>query len=117
MKYLASKNLQRLCDNGAMATPGGQPSWTFLTNHAHVLLAIAAESDILLRDIAERVGITERATHRIVSELEAAGYLEVIKVGRRNTYTVVKDLPLRHPAEQHHRIGALLRVLSHRRNS
>ena len=90
------------------------PTWTFLTNHAHVLLAIAAEPEIRLREIAERVGITERATHRIVTELGEAGYLKVAKEGRRNTYTVVRDRPLRHPAEQHHRIGELLKVLSHR---
>ena len=89
------------------------PSWTFLTNHAHVLLAIAAESEIRIRDIASEVGITERAAHRIVSDLEEAGYLEVTKVGRRNVYRIQRELPLRHPAERHHRIGALLKVLAH----
>jgi len=93
------------------ATP--ETSWTFLTNHAHVLLAIAAEPQIRVRDIATRVGVTERAAHRLVSDLEVAGYLEVSKVGRRNEYSVVFDLPLRHPAERHHRIGELLKVLAH----
>jgi DNA-binding MarR family transcriptional regulator len=102
-------------NNASVANERDEASWTFLTNHAHVLLAIAAEPDILLREIAQRVGITERATHRIVAELGDAGYLKVTKVGRRNTYTVVRDRPLRHPAEQHHRIGELLKVLSHRR--
>ena len=88
-------------------------SWTFLTNHAHVLLAIAAEPEIRIRDIASEVGITERAAHRIVSELEDAGYLQVTKVGRRNEYRVRHDLPLRHPSEQHHQIGKLLKVLAH----
>ncbi len=88
-------------------------TWTFLTNHAHVLLAIASEPEIRLRDIAEEVGITERAAHRIVADLEEAGYLKVKKVGRRNEYTVRRDLPLRHPAERHHRIGELLKVLAH----
>lgn len=90
-----------------------EPSWTFLTNHAHVLLAICAESQIRIRDIAAQVGITERAAHRIVSDLEVAGYLKVSKIGRRNEYSVVRNLPLRHPAERHHRIGELLKVLAH----
>ena len=90
-----------------------EPSWTFLTNHAHVLLAISAESQIRIRDIAAQVGITERAAHRIVSDLEVAGYLKVSKIGRRNEYSVVRNLPLRPPAERHHRIGALLKVLAH----
>ena len=90
-----------------------EPSWTFLTNHAHVLLAISAESQIRIRDIAAQVGITERAAHRIVSDLELAGYLKVSKIGRRNEYSVVRNLPLRHPAERHHRIGELLKVLAH----
>ncbi len=89
-------------------------SWTFLTNHAHVLLAIGAEPDLRVRDLADRVGITERAVQRIVGELEAAGYLEIIREGRRNHYRVHTELPLRHPAEEHHRIGELLEVLSHR---
>ncbi len=90
-----------------------EPSWTFLTNHAHVLLAISAESQIRIRDIATQVGITERAAHRIVADLEIAGYLKVSKIGRRNEYLVVRNLPLRHPAERHHRIGELLKVLAH----
>jgi DNA-binding Lrp family transcriptional regulator len=90
-----------------------EPSWTFLTNHAHVLLTIAAEPEVRIRDIAAEVGITERAAHRIVADLEEAGYLKVTKVGRRNEYVVLKDLPLRHPAERHHRIGELLKVLAH----
>ena len=90
-----------------------EPSWTFLTNHAHVLLTIAAEPEIRIRDIASEVGVTERAAHRIVADLEEAGYLKVTKVGRRNEYVVLRDLPLRHPAERHHRIGELLKVLAH----
>lgn len=86
--------------------------WTFLTNHAHVLLCIAENPDVLLREVASRVGITERATQRIVAELEAAGYLSHTKVGRRNHYEVSTELPLRHPLEDHLAIGALLRVLS-----
>ena len=90
-----------------------EASWTFLTNHAHVLLAISAESQIRIRDIATQVGITERAAHRVVADLEIAGYLKLAKIGRRNEYLVVRNLPLRHPAERHHRIGELLKVLAH----
>lgn len=90
-------------------------AWTFLTNHAHVLLCIAEDPDVLLRQVAARVGITERAAQRIVAELESAGYLSHEKVGRRNRYQVRTDLPLRHPLEDHLEIGALLRVLSESR--
>ncbi len=95
-----------------MAEPH-ETHWTFLTNHAHVLLAIAAEPDLRLRDVAERVGITERAAQRIVAELEAEDYLDVRRVGRRNVYRVHRNRPLRHPAEKHHKVGELLEVLSH----
>ena len=88
------------------------PSWTFLTNHSHTLLCIAEDPDVRLRDIAEQVGITERAAQRIVAELEDAGYLSHERVGRRNRYEVHPTLPLRHPLEDHLEIGALLRVLT-----
>lgn len=92
----------------------GPNSWTFLTNHSHVLLCIAENPDIRLRDVADRVGITERATQRIVAELEDAGYVSHERIGRRNRYEVHPDLPLRHPLEEHLSIGALLRVLIER---
>ncbi len=96
-----------------MAARDDGTTWTFLTNHAHVLLALAAEPDLRLRDVAERVGITERAAQRIVGELEQAGYLSVRRVGRRNQYRVNSSRPLRHPAERHHKVGELLTVLAH----
>ena len=85
--------------------------WTFLTNHAHVLLSIAADPGIRLRDVAAKVGVTERAAQRIVADLQAEGYLSAEKVGRRNQYQVHPGLPLRHPVEQHAAVGALLRLL------
>lgn len=88
-------------------------TWTFLTNHAHVLLAIDAEPDIRIRELAERVGITERAAHKIVADLVEADYLEVKRVGRRNSYRIRRGKPLRHPAERHHKIGELIDVLAH----
>lgn len=88
-------------------------TWTFLTNHAHVLLAIDAEPDIRIRELAARVGITERAAHKIVADLVEADYLEVKRVGRRNSYRIRRSKPLRHPAERHHKIGELIEVLAH----
>jgi len=88
--------------------------WTFLTNHAHVLVCIAEDPDVLLREVAQRVDITERAAQRIVAELEAAGYLSHEKVGRRNRYQVNPALPLRHSLEEHLEIGTLLNVLTER---
>ncbi len=81
---------------------GGQGSgWTFFTNHSHVLICLADEPTMRLRDIAERVGITERAVQRIVTDLENAGFLTRIKDGRRNCYELHPDPPLRHPVEKH----------------
>jgi DNA-binding IclR family transcriptional regulator len=85
--------------------------WTFLTNHAHALVCIARDPDVRLRDVAERVGVTERAAQRIVSELVDAGYLERLREGRRNSYRVRPDRPLRHPLEHGHRVGEILDVL------
>ena len=87
-------------------------NWTFLTNHSHVLLCIAEDPDVLLREVALQVGITERATQRIVAELEDAGYVSHERIGRRNHYKVNPNLPLRHPLEDHLQIGALLGVLT-----
>lgn len=88
--------------------------WTFLTNHSHVLLCIAENPDVRLREVAEQVQITERAAQRIVADLELAGYLSHERIGRRNHYEVHADLPLRHPLENHLEVGALLRILAER---
>jgi predicted transcriptional regulator len=86
-------------------------AWTFLTNHAHVLLCIAREPEVRMRDVAGLVGITERAVQRIVADLEEAGYLERIRQGRRNHYEVRTDRPLRHPIEQHERVRSLITLV------
>jgi len=86
--------------------------WDFLTNHAHVLVCVAHDPGIRLRDIAAAVGITERAAHRILSELVEEGYVLRERHGRRNRYQVVPELPLRHPLVQGGAIGDLLEVLS-----
>lgn len=86
--------------------------WTFLTNHAHVLLFISRDPDVRLRDVAEAVGITERAAQRIVGDLVEAGYLERTREGRRNRYRLNPELPMRHPLERDHAIGDVLRLLT-----
>jgi hypothetical protein len=83
-------------------------AWTFLTNHARVLICIARTPQARVRDIAERIGITERATQIIISDLEETGYLTRTRVGRRNAYTVNADLPFRHPVEADHAVQDLL---------
>ena len=85
--------------------------WTFLSNHAHVLLCIAGHPEIRLREVAERVGITERAVQRIVADLHEGGYLSRVREGRRNRYEVHGDLPLRHPIEAHRDIRALIELV------
>lgn len=85
--------------------------WTFLTNHAHVLLCVARDPGIRHRDVALRVGITERAAQRIVGDLVDAGYLRRTREGRRNRYKLNPELPLRHPLERSHHIGEILSVL------
>lgn len=86
--------------------------WTFFTNHAHVLHCLARDPAIRLRDLADRVGVTERAAQRIVADLVEAGYVERTRDGRRNRYRVRTDMPLRHPVEQPHRVGEILAVIA-----
>lgn len=88
--------------------------WTFLTNHGHVLVCIAKHSDVRISQIADFVGIGERAAHRIVSDLVRDGYVVRHKDGRRNTYAVDFNRPLRHPLESDHTIGEIFKVLSGR---
>ena len=95
-----------------MSSQGEPRAWTFLTNHAQVLLCLAGTPDIRLRDVAERVGITERATQRILAELVEAGYVNTVRVGRRNRYTVDREHAMRHSAQLGHEIGALLEAFT-----
>ena len=89
-----------------------EPRWTFLSNHAHVLICLAREPDSLLREVASQIGITERAVSRIVSELETEGLLLRHRDGRRNSYELHLDQPLRHPIEAHRKIGDLLQLIT-----
>ena len=87
-------------------------TWTFLTNHAHVLVCIARDPGVRVREIAQRVEITERAAQRIVSELVDEGYVERRREGRRNSYSVKARRPMRHPMDSDLAIGEILTVLS-----
>ena len=89
-------------------SPSSQHEFTFLTNYAHVLLLIANDPNVLMRELASHVGITERAVQRIVEDLTTAGYLVVTKDGRRNRYQVRLDSPLRHELERHCNVGDLV---------
>lgn len=95
--------------DSATETPAHR--WTFLTNHAHVLILLHAHPDLVLRRVAEQVGITERAVQRIVQDLEDGGFVERTKVGRKNSYRVKTDQALRHPIEAHRQIGDLLNLI------
>lgn len=88
-----------------------RPAWVFLSNHAHVLLCIARDPDSRTRDIAEQVGITERAAQRIVADLVAGEYLTRTKIGRRNRYEINRHGHLRHPVFNEFEIGPLLDIL------
>ena len=85
--------------------------WTFLTNHAHVLLCIAADREIRVRRLAERIGITERAVQRILGDLEAAGFVARERIGRTTRYAVRLDLPMRHPVEASRHVRVLVDAL------
>ena len=93
-------------------TEHGASGWTFLTNHAQVLVCIARDSGVRLRDIGERVGITERAAHRIVVELADAGYITRQRNGRRNHYTINAHLPLPDMLAREQNVGQLLEILT-----
>ncbi len=103
------KSVSRDGKLSSISTPTA--GWDFLTNYAHVLVCVARDPGIRLRDIAAAVGITERAAHRIVSELVAEGYVLRERQGRRNRYQIVAELPLPHPLVQERELGDLLEVL------
>jgi hypothetical protein len=94
--------------------PKETPTWSFLTNYARVLLCLAEDPGLRLREIGDRVGITERAAHRIVDELAAAGYLSRTRTGRRNHYSIIRDQPLRDSLVHEQSVGDLLAIISGR---
>lgn len=85
--------------------------WTFLSHHAHVLLCLTDDPDIRLRDVATKVGITDRAVQGIVNDLVAEGYATRTRVGRRNHYEVHLERKLRHPLQRDHDVGELVRLV------
>lgn len=86
-------------------------NWTFLSNHGHVLLCIARDPNVRVREIAQAVGITERAVQRILAELEAASAITRMRQGRRTHYEINAALPLRHPIEAQHSVGELMQLM------
>ena len=98
-----------MTDTGGPHVGGPGARWTFLTNHAHVLLALHRNPDLRQRDIARLVGLTEGGVQRILGDLQAAGYLDVDRVGRRNRYRVDLTGELRHPLDVGRTVGDLLR--------
>jgi predicted transcriptional regulator len=94
-----------------MSRDNDQKTWRFLSNHTQVLLSIQRDPHGRLRDIADHVGITERAAQRIVADLIESGYVESERVGRRNQYSINTDTAMRHPAQDGHDIGELLNLL------
>lgn len=92
--------------------PERLPSWTFLTNHAHVLILLCQDSSLVLREVASRIGITERAVQRIIADLEEDGFIERKKVGRKNHYRILATQSLRHPIESHRTIGDLISLIT-----
>ena len=93
-----------------MAIDPNAPPWTFLSNHGHILVCIARDPNIRVREIAQAVGITERAVQRILGELEEAGVISRRRQGRRTHYEIDGELPLRHPIEADHSVDELLRL-------
>ena len=93
-------------------SPASVPSWTFLTNHAHVLVCLAQDHEIRLAEVARRVGIGERAVHTIVKDLVEAGYVRRTRQGNHNVYEVFFDRPLRHPLEASHRLDEIIEPLT-----
>jgi DNA-binding transcriptional ArsR family regulator len=106
--YLPTENIRYLF---RMSTSSRDKTWRFLSNHTQVLLCIQRDPDARFRDIAQMVGITERAAQRIVADLIESGYVESERIGRRNRYRIDPGIAMRHPAQDGHDIGELLRLL------
>ncbi len=95
-----------------MSSEEARRDWTFLTNHTQVLLAIARNPDVRLRDVAQDVGITERAAQRILADLVQAGYVDRERNGRRNRYLINPNAHMRHPAQEGQEIKSLLEIFT-----
>ena len=91
---------------------GRRTGWRLLTNHAYVLISLSEEPGILIRDLAQRVGITERATQSILKDLADEGYVVITRRGRRNSYEIKLDASLRHPLYGHITVAQLISALA-----
>ena len=85
-------------------------NWTFLSNHGHVMVALSKDPTLRIRDLVGMIGITERSVRAIISDLQVDGYLEIIKIGRRNEYRINEGMNFRHPAEETYQIHELLQI-------
>ena len=94
------------------AVSGHETDWTYFSNYVHVLVCLAENPRMRLVEIARRVGVTERTAFRIITNLEEAGVLSIVKDGRRNTYLIDLSRHLRHPLESHCTVGEMLRVIT-----
>jgi DNA-binding MarR family transcriptional regulator len=99
-------------DTQIVSSPDRTHTWTFLSNHAQALLCIARDPEVRIRDIAQVVGITERAAQRIVADLIATEYVDRERIGRRNHYRLNSDVKMRHAAQADLRISELLDAFS-----
>jgi DNA-binding transcriptional ArsR family regulator len=106
-----ASSARRSTDETESTEASARQKWTFMTNHTHVLVLLDTDEPPVLREVAVRVGITERAVQRIIHDLEEGGFVERERVGRRNRYRVVRDIRLRHPIESHRTIGDLLKLV------
>jgi DNA-binding MarR family transcriptional regulator len=88
-----------------------KPSWTFFTNHAHVLIVLKMYPNMVLREIAFQVGITERGVQKIIAELEDEGFIKKLRVGRQNKYKLTLNHPLRHPIEKHRTVADIVGMI------
>jgi DNA-binding IscR family transcriptional regulator len=91
--------------------PVTRTAWTFFSNHAHVLVAIARDPEARVRDLAQLVGITERAVLQILADLEASGTISRRRIGRRTTYEIDRSVALRHPLEHHRTVGDIIAIV------
>lgn len=112
--FVETSDLRSVPEEKRPLSPPRDASWTFLTNHAHVLICLAQEPEARMRDVAVQVGITERAVQRIVADLEEAGIITRVRDGRRNHYEIHREKPLRHPVEAHRTVGDLLGMARNR---
>ncbi len=88
-----------------------ETDWTFFSNYAHVLVCLAENPEARLREVADRVGITERSAQRLITHLDEAWILTRVKHGRRNSYMIDTGVHLRHPIEEHCTVGELLNLI------